>query len=94
MQDGKDIETPTGKLQWRAGSGGFEELRKGSVLIARGKLPGTFRRKHSDLELYVPGDEFLLDLAISSWISMLKTKTGNDATAEVVGEVVGALAGA
>ncbi|GIZ43553.1 hypothetical protein CKM354_000677500 [Cercospora kikuchii] len=94
LQYGKDIKTPTGTLQWRAGSGGYEELRnEQKVLLARGKLPGTLWSKHSDLEIYVPGDELLLDLIISLWVSMLKIKAGDDVTEKVADGVVEALVG-
>ncbi|KAF2163472.1 hypothetical protein M409DRAFT_26084 [Zasmidium cellare ATCC 36951] len=69
MQYGKDVETPTGRLTWRAGNGGYEELRDGSkTLLARGKLPGTFGSRPALLEVFVDGDEVLLDLILASWV--------------------------
>ncbi|KAK4501103.1 hypothetical protein PRZ48_006909 [Zasmidium cellare] len=73
MQYGKDVETPTGLLTWRAGSGGYEELRDGSkTLLARGKMPGTFGSKPALLEVFVSGDDVLLDMILATWVSTVK----------------------
>lgn len=94
MQYGKDIQSPVGKFKWRPGSGGFEELRdsRGS-LVARGKLKGMLGRKNSPLEVFVPGDTFLLDLILAIWTVMLDLRGDEAKETEAVAEVFGALMG-
>lgn len=73
MQYGKDVLTSFGTLRWRPGSGGHEELRDGQQkLLARGRLAGMFRKKPSKVEVFVSGDEFLLDLILASWICIVR----------------------
>lgn len=73
MQYGKDVLVSFGKLKWRPGSSGHEELRDGQQnLLARGKLPGVFSKRPSNVEVFVPGDEFLLDVILASWLCMLR----------------------
>lgn len=73
MQYGKDVSTPVGKLKWRPGSGGHEELHDGQhSLLARGKLPGVFSKRPANVEVFVPGDELLLDVILASWLCMLR----------------------
>jgi hypothetical protein len=92
MRYGKDVETPTGTWKWRPGSGGCEELRDGrGFLLARGKLPGIFGRNICALEVFIPGDGFMLDMVLSSWISMLDWQDAEEKETEGAMEVVQAL---
>ncbi|KAF2762658.1 hypothetical protein EJ05DRAFT_8763 [Pseudovirgaria hyperparasitica] len=105
LRDGRDIELPGGTmLEWRAGSGGVEELRDADgTLLARGRKPGVFGgRKGCDLGAYgrACGDEFLLDLVLCSWVCAVvkggkAEKDADDDEEEVkaMAEVFGALAG-
>lgn len=95
MQYGKDIMS-VDVLKWRPGSGGYEELRDGrKSLLARGKFPGTFSRKRSSvLEVFVPADEFMLDLIVASWFSTIKGQDAEGEELEAVMEVVNAVVGA
>lgn len=94
LRYGKDIKSQFGSWKWRPGSGGFEELTDArGTLLARGKLPGTLSKKVHPLEVFVPGDEFTLDLVFSSWVAMLDCRGAEDEQTEAVAEVVGALAG-
>lgn len=94
MRYGKDIKTQFGTWKWRAGSGGFEELTDArGTLLARGKLPGTLSKKVYPLEVFVPGDEFTLDLIFSSWVGMLDCQDAEGEQTEAFAEIVGAIAG-
>lgn len=92
MQYGKDVKTAAGTLKWRPGSGGTEEFKDSQgVLLARGKLPGTLSKKIHPLEVFVPRDEFLLDLILACWVGMLDCRRADWKEAEGVAEFVNAL---
>jgi hypothetical protein len=94
MQYGKDVKTAAGTLKWRPGSGGTEEFRDAQgVLLARGKMPGTLSEKIYPLEVFVPGNEFVLDLILACWVGMLDCRKAEGKEAEGVAEVVNALVG-
>lgn len=96
LRYGKDIKAHFGTLKWRPGngSGGFEELTDArGTLLARGKFPGTLSKKVYPLEVFVPGDEYTLDLIFSSWVAMLDCRDAEDEQTEAIAEAVGALAG-
>jgi hypothetical protein len=94
MQYGKDVKTAAGTLKWRPGSGGTEEFRDAQgILLSRGKMPGTLSKKIYPLEVFVLGDEFLLDLILACWVGMLDCRKAEGKEAEGVAEVVNALIG-
>lgn len=94
MRYGKDVKTTTGTWKWRPGSRSCEELTdERGVLLARGKLPGTLNKKTYPLEVFVPGDEFTLDLILASWVGMLDCQDAEEKVNEAVGEAVGAILG-
>lgn len=94
MRYGKDVKTQTGTWKWRPGSGSFEELTDSrGVLLARGKLPGTLSKKTYPVEVFVPGDEFTLDLILASWVGMLDCQDAEGKETEAVAEAVGAIFG-
>jgi hypothetical protein len=94
MQYGKDVNTAAGTMKWRPGSGGSEEFRDAQgVLLARGKMPGTLSKRIYPLEVFVAGDEFLLDLVLAYWVGMLDCQKAEGKEAESVAEVVNALVG-
>jgi len=81
-------------MKWRAGRGGTEEFRDArGVLLARGKLPGTFSKKMHPLEVFVVGDEGLLDLILACWVAILEGRRAEGEDAEAAGEVVSAVLG-
>lgn len=91
---GKDVKTAAGTMKWRPGSGGTEEFRDAQgILLARGKLPGTLSKKVYPLEVFVPGDEFLLDLILACWVAILDCQKAEGKDAEAAGEIVNALVG-
>jgi hypothetical protein len=93
MQNGKDIKAPNGTMHWRRGSGGFQELRDGREVVARGKLGGGLGGKEPYLEMFLSADDFTMDLIISSWVAILLSQKSEGEQLEVLGEVVGAIAG-
>jgi hypothetical protein len=91
---GRDVKTAAGTMKWRPGSGGTEEFKDAQgVLLARGKLPGTLSKKIHPLEVFVPGDEFLLDLILACWVAILDCQKAETKEAESAGDVVSALIG-
>lgn len=94
LQYGKERETKMGLLKWRPGTGGFEELQDAQkILLARGKMPGTFRRKPCILEVFVTGDDLLLELILASWFATIEGLKGEERETSAVAEVIGALGG-
>ena len=94
MRYGKDVKTPTGTWKWRPGSGSCEELTDArGVLLARGKLPGTLSKKTYPLEVFVPGDAFILDLILATWVGMLDCQDAEGKEGEAIAEAVGAILG-
>jgi hypothetical protein len=94
MQYGKDVKTAAGTLKWRPGSGGTEEFRDAQgVILARGKMPGMLSKRVYPLEVFVPGDEVLLDLILACWVAILDCQKAEGKEVEGVAEVVGALVG-
>jgi hypothetical protein len=94
MQYGKDVKTAGGTLKWRPGSGGTEEFRDAQgILLARGKMPGMLSKRVYPLEVFVPGDEFLLDFILACWVAILDCQKAEGEEVEGVAEVVNALVG-
>jgi hypothetical protein len=94
MQYGKDVKTAGGTLKWRPGSGGTEEFRDAQgILLARGKMPGMLSKRVYPLGVFVPGDEFLLDLILACWVAILDCQKAEGEEVEGVAEVVNALVG-
>lgn len=95
-----EMDTPFGKLVWKPSNGdtNLVELHDSQmVLVARGKIQGTFRMRSEDLEVFVPADGFLLDIILASWVALCKrheidTKSVEHA-ADIL-DVIGNLAGA
>ena len=91
---GRDVKTAAGTMKWRPGSSGTEEFRDAQgILLARGKLPGTLTKKVYPLEVFVPGDEFLLDLILACWVAILNCQKAEGKDAEAAGDIVSSLIG-
>lgn len=88
------MKTAAGTMKWRPGSSGTEEFKDAQgIVLARGKMPGSLSGKVYPLEVFVPGDEFLLDLILACWVAILNCQKAEGKEAEAAGEVVNALVG-
>lgn len=94
LSHGHDVKTAAGTMKWRPGSSGTEEFKDAQgIVLARGKMPGSLSGKVYPLEVFVPGDEFLLDLILACWVAILNCQKAEGKEAEAAGEVVNALVG-
>lgn len=75
MRSGKDISTPVGKFAWRVGGSSFhstEELIEKSTgaTVASCRIP-TLGKGDRKLKILIQRDDFVVDLAVASWIILL-----------------------
>lgn len=75
MRSGKDISTAVGKFKWRTGGSTLratEDLIEEAtgVRVASCRIP-SFVKGDRELKILVQRDDFVVDLAVASWIVLL-----------------------